>query len=532
MVSVRHRAATLATLGALAITCRHPAPAPANDTRSIPVSALASAPALASAAAPAPAPALASAPALNPTPFGPPVPIPHYTCPVVLRGAHRSFLAAADIQVAFVDGNDPLALANRSPTGALSPDFTPQDLVDLRTGRVRSAATCEASHACLRRDAAGALTAMLAEMNKDGVAGQVTSAFRGFGTQCWVFASWANKARGGFCEAAQQSALPGHSQHQLGTTVDLFTAEWAREGNRTGEGVFRNGFGCSKGGRWLDENAWRFGYVLPYPIHPDDRREGSRCEPRADRPKYINAKTGYMQEPWHLRFIGEDAAARYHDAWLASGPGSPDEITLEQWLRRDRGLVGDAELPVCDGCQCGACATFATDDRGTPCGAASLQLDEAGLPRAPSEEPALVAARATRDGQFVSIEVAVRSPPHTVTQTPVTGAQGPTYGPGSSFESLAPSADARPRAYADLKGAWRVAVEPVAPQATPRWPWRASLAEPELAASWNRANVLLPAKPNEASVQVRVAPTPGTTRLRVTLLRDGVEHETREIDVP
>jgi hypothetical protein len=42
--------------------------------------------------------------------------------------------------------------------------------------------------------------------------------------------------------------------------------------------------------------------------------------------------------------------------------------------------------------------------------------------------------------------------------------------------------------------------------------------------------VLLPAKPDEATIRVRAAATPGTTRVRVTLLRGGVEHDTREID--
>jgi D-alanyl-D-alanine carboxypeptidase len=543
MVS-RRRAPLVATLGALALTCRHPTPAPADDTRarspataasvSTSVASASAAPSADASVTPSVSAALAaSAVPANPNPFGSPVPIPQYTCPVVLRApGHRAFLATADTQVAFVDGDDPLALANRSPTGALPPGYAPSDLVEIRTGRPRSAAACESSHACLRRDAAAALNGMLAEMRKDDVAADVTSAFRGFGTQCWVFASWSNKARGGFCEATQQSALPGHSQHQLGTTIDLFTTAWAEEGARTGGGVFRNGFGCSPGGRWLDENSWRFGYVLPYPIHPDDRNRGSRCEPRHDRPQAINAKTGYMQEPWHLRFVGTEAAARYHDAWLASGPGSPDEITLEQWLRRDRGLVGDAELPVCDGCQCGACATLATDDRGTPCGAASLQLDAAGRARAPADDPVLLDARARRDGDSIAVDVVVRSPPHTVSQTPVTAEGGPTYLAGSTYESLAPFPDGQARAYADLAGAWRVAVEPSStPPAPTRWPWRASLASPELAGVWNRANVLLPARPDEASVRVRIHPTSEVSKLRVTLLRDGVEHHTREIEV-
>ena len=123
--------------------------------------------------------------------------------------------------------------------------------------------------------------------------------------------------------------------------------------------MFRDGFGCSPGGKWLDENAWTFGFVVSYPIDPDDRRDGARCLARADRPVPINPKTGYKSEPWHVRFIGTEDASRYHDAWLAIGPGGPAEITLEQWLRGRRGLRGDSELPVCDGCQCGACSTMA-----------------------------------------------------------------------------------------------------------------------------------------------------------------------------
>ena len=270
------------------------------------------------------------------------------------------------------------------------------------------------------------------------------SSFRGFGTQCWVFANWAHKARGGFCEATEQSALPGHSQHQLGTTVDLFTDEWAAQGARTGQGVFRNGFGCTTGGQWLDDNAWRHGFVVPYPIHPDDRKDGSRCEARRDRAVPIDPKTGYKNEPWHLRFIGVDAAARYHDAWVASGPGTPDEITLEQWLRAERGLVGDAELPVCDGCQCGACATLAEDDAATPCGKESLRLDARGQVAAPAEAPHLLDAHvATAPDGSTRIDVVVSAPAHTPTQPPVMGPDGPEYAAGATYLALAPDRDAR-----------------------------------------------------------------------------------------
>jgi hypothetical protein len=243
----------------------------------------------------------------------------------------------------------------------------------------------------------------------------------------------------------------------------------------------------------------------------------------------IDPKTGYKSEPWHLRFIGTEAAARYHEAWLASGPGEPSEITLEQWLRAQRGLAGDTELPVCDGCQCGACATLASEDDRTPCRAESLRLDGDGRIAAADEDPSLADARVRRaSDHHVMVDLRVHASPHTPTQTPVTTEDGPTYVEGATFTSLAPFAGSKPHRYDDLPGAWRVAVEPVPPGAV-RWPWRASLAKAKLSATWNRANVVLPAEPGDATVHLRIDLPSDARKLRVTLLRDGVEHGTREI---
>ncbi|HEX8793871.1 MAG TPA: M15 family metallopeptidase [Polyangiaceae bacterium] len=464
----------------------------------------------------------------NPTPFGAPTAIPKFACPVVLPGGpFRSFLSPADTRVAFVDGNDLLALANRSPTGALPPSYEPTDLVDLRDLSPRKPWECDGGRDCLRREAAQALHKLLDAMRTEGIPGRVESAYRGFHTQCWVFDGWAAKAHAGFCEATTQSALPGHSQHQLGTTVDMFTVDWATRGP-----VFRDGFGCTAGGKWLDEEAWRFGFVVPYPIDPDDRKDGSRCAQRWDRPVPIDPKTGYKHEPWHLRFIGEDAAARYHAAWLASHPGTPAEITLEQWLRAQRGLEGDAELPVCDGCQCGACATMASDGDKSPCADASLRLDENGRAVAPADEPHLLDASVDLpDGGVAIVRVRVHVPAHTPTQPPVTTDREPTYAGSSTFAALVPYPGTQAHDYEDLPGAWRVAIEPSPPGST-RWPWRASIARDDLEPTWNRANLVLPSGSGDLTVSVRIAPPQGVTSLRVTLLKSSAEHDTRDIALP
>ncbi len=129
------------------------------------------------------------------------------------------------------------------------------------------------------------------------------------------------------------------------------------------------------------------------------------------------------------------------------------------------------------------------------------------------------------------VEVTLRVPAHTPTQPPVIGADGPTFAEGATYMALAPYPETGSHGYADLPGAWRVAVEPVRETGT-RWPWRASLASAELAATWNRANLLLPSKAGETKVRVRAVVPPATAKLRVTLLRDGLEHDTREAAVP
>jgi D-alanyl-D-alanine carboxypeptidase len=517
---MRHAALVVVAVGIGAACNRSSSTsAAAAATESAPARALASATALADASAPD---------ASNPFPFGEPTPIAKYACPLVLNGGpYRSFLSAGDTRVAFVDGDDLLALVNRSPTGALSPDYAPSDLVDIRDLSVRSVRECDGAHTCLRRDAAVALQKMLDAMKVAGMPGRVESAFRAFDSQCWVFGGWAHKARGGFCEATTQSALAGHSQHQLGTTVDMFTVEWAATGS-----VFRDGFGCTLGGKWLDDNAWTFGFVLPYPIDPDDRKDGSRCATRWDHAVPIDPKTGYKHEPWHLRYVGADAAKSLHEAFVKSGPGTPGEITLEQWLRSRRGLPGDAELPVCDGCECGACATMAAAGDKTPCGDASLLLDAAGRAVGPDEPPHLVDASVSTASNGVRvITVKVHAPAHTPTQPPVTTDQEPLLDASSSFTSLSPYPGTQPHRYDDLPGAWRVAIDTTSPEAPALWPWRVSLARAELEATWNRANVLLPSQAGDVVVRIRVALL-GVRKLRVTLLRDGQEHETREATVP
>jgi D-alanyl-D-alanine carboxypeptidase len=241
-----------------------------------------------------------------------------------------------------------MALVNRSPRGTVPSDFAPADLVDMRTGKSETPPNCDKG-LCLRKDAYDAYVELRDAMKKDGHTPYVESAFRSYDLQCVVFQRWATVK--GFCEAAQDSALPGHSQHQLGTAIDVFTYVWVTDPR----GVYRPGFGCSPGGAWLREHAWEYGFVLSYPEAPED----AGCA-HPQKPTKAHPRTGYRYEPWHYRFVNKVNAKAFHEA----GKRTPS-LTLEDWLRAHAGLKGDPDKPVCDGCNCSACATL--DAEQGPC---------------------------------------------------------------------------------------------------------------------------------------------------------------------
>lgn len=124
--------------------------------------------------------------------------------------------------------------------------------------------------------------ALLQAAAEEGFGLNITSGYRSAGYQADVFA--AQVARRGDAELANRwSARPGYSQHQLGTTID-FGASTGQFGR----------FGGSAEGQWLVAHASEFGFVFPY----TDRNQ---------------ERTGYVPEPWHVRWVGRPLAA-----WMAN----------------------------------------------------------------------------------------------------------------------------------------------------------------------------------------------------------------------
>ena len=98
----------------------------------------------------------------------------------------------------------------------------------------------------------------------------------------------AREAEMGFDAAANGTARPGHSEHHLGTTIDV---------RPIGATEVDQSFGDTQTGKWLAANSWRYGFILSYPHGKED-------------------VTCYKYEPWHFRYIGVDLAKRVHVSGL------------------------------------------------------------------------------------------------------------------------------------------------------------------------------------------------------------------------
>ncbi len=108
----------------------------------------------------------------------------------------------------------------------------------------------------------------------------VISAYRSFGTQATLKSSY--KVTYGAGSANSFSADQGYSEHQLGTTIDFTT---------TKVGSSFSGFQNTGAFTWLEDNAYKYGFILSYPKN----------------------NSYYVYEPWHWRFVGLDLATSLHN---------------------------------------------------------------------------------------------------------------------------------------------------------------------------------------------------------------------------
>ncbi len=174
----------------------------------------------------------------------------------------------------------------------LPADYHPDDLVELvdvlaevLDGEVAAAAT---PGQLVRSVMVDDLRALFAAAEAAGQLLAVQSAFRSYTYQESTFAYWVELD--GYEAALLSSARAGHSEHQLGTTLDFRSrhgpAAWdVPDWAETSEGAF------------MVANAWRYGFVMSYP----QGAEEESC---------------YNYEPWHYRYLGRDLAAQVQASGL------------------------------------------------------------------------------------------------------------------------------------------------------------------------------------------------------------------------
>lgn len=150
----------------------------------------------------------------------------------------------------------------------------------------------------VRRHVIADLKAMASAARRAGARLIVQSAYRSYATQKTTFAYWVRVH--GMARALKESARAGHSEHQLGTTLDFRSYGGSAPWNYSD-------WATTKAGAWLKANAWKYGFIMSYP-------------------KGKTSVTCYQYEPWHYRYVGRTRARTIRDS----------AVSLRQFLWREQ----------------------------------------------------------------------------------------------------------------------------------------------------------------------------------------------------
>lgn len=156
---------------------------------------------------------------------------------------------------------------------------------------------------------------MIEDAKADGVDLMLCSAYRSMEKQTALFNEMLNDylAQGKTQEEAyaltsNAIAVPGTSEHQTGLAADIVTPTHQNLDPQ---------FADTPAGQWLNENAWKYGFILRYPQDKEDI-------------------TKIMYESWHFRYVGP-----FH-ALLMKQSG----LCLEEYLAQElpEGYTNDPQV--------------------------------------------------------------------------------------------------------------------------------------------------------------------------------------------
>ena len=161
----------------------------------------------------------------------------------------------------------------------------------------------------LKQEAALALEEMFDACKKDiGITLKAVSGYRSYARQETIYNNKLERVHGSVEKADEYVARPGASEHQTGLVMDV--------GQKSDKVNLTGGFGATKGGKWVAEHCWEYGFIIRYQ-------------------KGWEEITGYEYEPWHVRYVGKENARRIHE----------QEMPLEEYLQivRNERLLGIVE---------------------------------------------------------------------------------------------------------------------------------------------------------------------------------------------
>ncbi|EOR20486.1 D-alanyl-D-alanine carboxypeptidase [Clostridium sartagoforme AAU1] len=128
------------------------------------------------------------------------------------------------------------------------------------------------------------------EAKNEGIILLGNSGYRSYNSQKNLFNNRVKSQ--GLENAESYVAKPGFSEHQTGLCIDITNEnEFLIQGTKEGD--------------WLENNCHRFGFIIRYPLGKEDI-------------------TGIEYEPWHIRYVGEEAAKYIYE----------NKITLEEYLEK------------------------------------------------------------------------------------------------------------------------------------------------------------------------------------------------------
>ena len=128
----------------------------------------------------------------------------------------------------------------------------------------------------INKEAYEAYLKMQEDIEKEGLSIRIISAYRSFDYQENLYNNYLKYETRSLVDT--YSARAGYSEHHTGLAIDI-------DNNK----LNYNKFYLTKEFLWMQDNAYKYGFILRYP---------------KDKEKI----TGYSYEPWHYRYVGKEIA--------------------------------------------------------------------------------------------------------------------------------------------------------------------------------------------------------------------------------